>query len=102
MHEILTYIFDSIYSYVGICTKYYILVDLSVVKIVCSLICTFTIVFSCDNVVFCDYCYFCCGRTESAWRYSQLMKQLELRKHEVEQLSKDFENKIRAKEVHNI
>ena len=27
------------------------------------------------------------------------MKQLELRKHEVEQLSKDFENKIRAKEV---
>ena len=28
------------------------------------------------------------------------MKQLELRQHEVEQLSKDFENKIRAKEVY--
>jgi len=27
------------------------------------------------------------------------MKQLELRRHEVEQLSKDFENRIRAKEV---
>ena len=39
------------------------------------------------------------GRTESSWRYGQLMKQLELRQHEVEQLSKDFENKIRAKEV---
>ena len=39
------------------------------------------------------------GRTETSWRYGQLMKQLELRQHEVEQLSKDFENKIRAKEV---
>lgn len=38
------------------------------------------------------------NETETAWRYGQLMKQLELRKHEVEQLSKDFENKIRAKE----
>ena len=46
-----------------------------------------------------DFCYFCYGRTETAWRYGQLMKQLELRKHEVEQLSKDFENKIRSKEV---
>lgn len=28
------------------------------------------------------------------------MKQLELRRHEVEQMSKEFENKIRAKEVY--
>ena len=39
------------------------------------------------------------GRTETSWRYGQLMKLLELRQHEVEQLSQDFENKIRAKEV---
>ncbi|XP_065909805.1 golgin subfamily A member 6-like protein 22 [Dysidea avara] len=38
------------------------------------------------------------NETETSWRYCQLMKQLELRRHEVEQLSKDFENKIKAKE----
>lgn len=39
-------------------------------------------------------------RNELSWRYQTLLQSLERKKTEVEQLSQDFESKIRAKEVH--
>jgi len=39
------------------------------------------------------------SRNELSWRYQCLLHSLERKGAEVEQLSKDFESKIRAKEV---
>jgi hypothetical protein len=38
-------------------------------------------------------------RNELSWRYQTLLQSLERKKTEVEQLSQEFESKIRAKEV---
>lgn len=38
-------------------------------------------------------------RNELSWRYQTLLQSLERKQTEVEQLSQDFESKIRAKEV---
>ena len=39
-------------------------------------------------------------RNELSWRYQTLLQSLERKKTEVEQLSQEFESKIRAKEVY--
>ena len=41
-------------------------------------------------------------RNELSWRYQTLLQSLERKKTEVEQLSQEFESKIRAKEVYCI
>ena len=40
-------------------------------------------------------------RNELSWRYQTLLQSLERKKTEVEQLSQEFESKIRAKEVYD-
>ena len=49
-----------------------------------------------DAMYICVHVY---CRNELSWRYQMLLQSLERKKTEVEQLSQEFESKIRTKEV---